>query len=247
MRDSRVLYKADGSIAIAMKRSPSIRAFTLVELLAVISVVAILASLLLPMVQKSRTAARSAACMHTLKGIGAAFQMYAAENDGVLPAMRYRESSKGTNPNPSHENWQTEINPYLQVNDASFKSMAKKLNGRAVFCPEFLRDYKVTTEYQKYNSGGYGMAKIAANAYDERTSVAMIAKPALTILAGDSDDYHLDVKADSWQEGPDEDGRFGSGDPVCHGKTANYLFVDGHIVAMTQQQAQKVLTGEEAP
>jgi prepilin-type N-terminal cleavage/methylation domain-containing protein len=68
-----------------MKTRKNRSAFTLVELLVVIGIVALLISILLPSLARARAAARDVACLSNLKQIGAAFQIYSNEFKGVWP------------------------------------------------------------------------------------------------------------------------------------------------------------------
>lgn len=60
-------------------------AFTLIELLVVIAIIAILAAILFPVFAQARDAARKSTCQSNLKQFGVAFQMYAADYDGLFP------------------------------------------------------------------------------------------------------------------------------------------------------------------
>jgi prepilin-type N-terminal cleavage/methylation domain-containing protein/prepilin-type processing-associated H-X9-DG protein len=60
-------------------------AFTLVELLVVIAVIALLASLVFPALARSKEKARSTQCAANLKQWGLAFFMYSQDNDDFLP------------------------------------------------------------------------------------------------------------------------------------------------------------------
>lgn len=60
-------------------------AFTLVELLVVIAVIAILAALLFPSLARGKEKAKSSACISNLKQLQICWQMYAGDNNDTVP------------------------------------------------------------------------------------------------------------------------------------------------------------------
>jgi prepilin-type N-terminal cleavage/methylation domain-containing protein len=75
-------------------RRRSTQAFTLVELLVVVAVISLLASLLLPALAAAREAGRAAACLSNLRQLGTAWAMYAREySDRAMPAADDRATN----------------------------------------------------------------------------------------------------------------------------------------------------------
>ena len=70
---------------IAVKERRRRTAFTLVELLVVISVIALLMGILVPVLGRARSAARRVACQSNLRQIGVAFRAYLDDNRDMMP------------------------------------------------------------------------------------------------------------------------------------------------------------------
>lgn len=86
-----------------MKRTND--AFTLVELLVVIGILAVLAAIVLPVMSGAREAGRKASCQSNLRQIYLGVQQYVQDNDGWYPAY---------NGNGNARAWQYKVSPYIK-------------------------------------------------------------------------------------------------------------------------------------
>ena len=88
------------------------RAFTLVELLVVIGIVALLISILLPSLQAARRQADTVKCLSALRQIGTGYHLYANDHDGWWPMAvhTYRNASNGR---VAQRRWHDFISKYV--------------------------------------------------------------------------------------------------------------------------------------
>lgn len=97
-----------------MKKQKSCNKFTLVELLIVIAIIAVLAAMLLPALNKARERARGATCQNNLKNIGYAMAMYTTDSNDFF--INYHWLADG------NVHWYHAIKPYFD-NSSQWKEL----------------------------------------------------------------------------------------------------------------------------
>src|SRR5436190_910354 len=98
------------------------RAFSLIELLVVIGIIAILISILMPTLNKTREAAKTIKCQAQLRQMGQAIYAYANSNHGLTPAWSSTHNwpdDPFANTDPNGPGWPVLLMPYTGVNPIS--------------------------------------------------------------------------------------------------------------------------------
>lgn len=103
--------------------------FTLIELMVVISIIAILASILMPALKKARDVSQSTVCLNNQKQIGTCFQLYLDDYNNWLPVAE--------DPGGLRYWWFEKISvDYLNINwFGGNAAVSKSIRDSVLFCP----------------------------------------------------------------------------------------------------------------
>jgi type II secretory pathway pseudopilin PulG len=120
-------------------------AFTLVELLVVIGIIALLVAILLPALRRAKEAANGAQCSSNQRQLMMAFLMFANDHKGHLPGNYW--DAQAQQGDPEKRDWLMGDNPnqgnaVLQLADAPEKgTVYRYINNAAVYrCPSMVAD-----------------------------------------------------------------------------------------------------------
>lgn len=199
------------------------RAFTLLELLVVITIISLLAAILFPVFARVRENARRASCQSNMRQMGLAFVQYTQDYDETMPLAQLELAPAGSS---DFLTWRSGIYPYIknfqayQCPSNPKRSTTTSYDGNSVpGYPKFFRSYAA-------NTSGFGNLVVPNNSKPKR--LAAIETPAALLTFGESLSGQPYLRTD---QSPNNGG---SDDPWMfhHFNTANWVFADGHVKAM---------------
>ncbi len=205
-------------------------AFTMVELLVTVGIIATLAALAMPVMKGMVDRGKETTCISNLRNLGQAYLAYANDNNGLLLAT--------TNNDPtiaSGSSWQVMIISYLGM---KFPSVNQK---SILLCPAAMDTYPGGKARRTYAQNWQNVPTSASGSLGkaQKTRMSQHSKPTQTILlleskgavggAGDgASAFELATYAQcaDWR----------------HGKALNTLCLDGHVEKFSQTDTERIQT-----
>lgn len=203
----------------------SSEAFTMIELLVVIVIIAILAALLWPALGRTKESAWSIQCLNQMRQISLATRLYAEDNTDEFPRSQHSAFANRQLP------WERAIAPQLGMAGSSTTAWTNFLNG-LYHCP---KDEKLAHLSYGFN---YFFEVGAEDDYPGKPQtwrkLSGIAKPNTTIIYAE-----ITIAADhvmpalGWLTGADAANELAT---KRHKQKSNYAFVDGHTELLRLNQ-----------
>jgi prepilin-type N-terminal cleavage/methylation domain-containing protein/prepilin-type processing-associated H-X9-DG protein len=203
--------------------------FTLIELLVVISIIAILASLLLPALGKARERGREISCKSNLKQNAIPFIMYEDDYNGYIPYRLENSNPDGSGYNYYTDkifNWPTKLRDYLKDSLAT----AYCPSDRAAVIPQpmtWKAASLITGDY--WNSVSYSWRKTLGeiaelSPYNKPQKISFFKYPSAQVIMHENSTYHRQVVQKVLLRSASD-----VRDVILPFADVNSLYADGHV------------------
>lgn len=220
-------------------------AFTLIELMVVVGIIGVLATLAFPALMRALDAGRRSTCLSNLKQLATGCLAYSAENDGVLvPICSGTGAADG-------KTWRLLISPYVGTGAAVFRCPSDRISRSEQFNAS--RGLMPSSYGLNYNKARIGSVVISQlNEYlgqNPGQRLTAVREPSATIMLSDIG-YVQNPSASpgAWKEAGSRGGNFGyarfPGDtsdpwmiyPRHAGMKSNVAYYDGHAASVDFMQ-----------
>ncbi|EDM29211.1 hypothetical protein LNTAR_22514 [Lentisphaera araneosa HTCC2155] len=222
--------------------------FSLIELLVVVAIIGILASLLMPSLKSARGSAKQASCKNNMKQLGIGILMYHGDQDEKIPYA---------NINGSIDGWDSLIRSYLTTKTASgFWDSTEKID--SMRCPSARQPEIIGTIYTGTyampagNANDATMTNLAVPHYGYRIvggspyrKISDLPDPTGTMALTEVDTssgasrqgigfftHRADFQTNDGANGSSNDGSSNTTLNLHNRSNVNYLFADGHVESL---------------
>ncbi len=212
---------------------PSVRSsgFTLIELLTVITIIAILAAILVPVAGNIRNRANQSTSVNNLRQWGSALAASLAEFDGALPSDGNAGGSADTTDGDAWFNRLPKFLGLKPLNDPETQSKPPRLGDKSVWINPGV---PITDQNKNSFVFCYAMNDYLSGKDSPTIKMTRIERSSATVFMSERGDAVPAVVPNQVTA------YFGGGNPATAlDNEANFLFCDGHITSMKRKDFQK--------